>query len=356
MTARQFRTAQEAALHDPLGLMTFPAPNIPRGLFGGNRRRFNAGYTPGRDGSGASGGISLSPPLDPASASGMQPPPISEAPPPPADWKKTLGASLVSQLAPLAANGLQMERMNPAPAMRGGNLANRGLFGSQPTLSADPSQIDKISNRDALPIEGANSKGKKGIDWRMIAGIAGDALLGAVGRPGLYAPMMEARREREWKQRQALADWRRDMAATAYKADLDASKPDYATIGNRRVQIDPPTGESRVLFKAPHGFEDYAATLGYEPGTEEYDRAVQDYILRSSGPTATDFDKELEGVRYGNRVGLEGMRQRNRLQLRGTPTYRQANPAPRSSGRAPTAVNPQTGERMVLRNGKWVSQ
>lgn len=354
MTTVQPRTAQEAAM------LGFPMSNMPRGIFGSGRRRLNTGYTPGRDGTGASGGLGMSPPNDPAAAQGMQPPAISEAPPPPADWKKTLGATLVSQLPQMAANnGLQMDQMNPAPAMRGGNLGNRGLFGSMPMAPTDAMMTDKISNRGAPPIDDANGKGKKGIDWRMIAGIAGDALLGAVGRPGVYAPMMEGRREREWKQRQSLADWQRDMTATAYKADLDASKPDYATIGNRRVQIDPRTGESRVLFTAPQGFEDYAATLGYEPGTDEYKRAVEDYILRSSGPTATDYDKELEGVRYDNRLGLEGVRQGNRLQLRGSPTYRQANPAPRTSRPAKgeaTAVNPRTGERMVLRNGKWVSQ
>lgn len=354
MTTVQPRTAQEAAM------LGFPMSNMPRGIFGSGRRRLNTGYTPGRDGTGASGGLGMSPPNDPAAAQGMQPPAISEAPPPPADWKKTLGATLVSQLPQMAANnGLQTEQMNPAPAMRGGNLGNRGLFGSMPMAPTDAMMTDKISNRGAPPIDDANGKGKKGIDWRMIAGIAGDALLGAVGRPGVYAPMMEARRERDWKQRQSLADWQRDMAATAYKADLDASKPDYATIGNRRVQIDPRTGESRVLFTAPQGFEDYAATLGYEPGTDEYKRAVEDYILRSSGPTATDYDKELEGVRYDNRLGLEGVRQGNRLQLRGSPTFRQANPAPRTSRPAKgeaTAVNPRTGERMVLRNGKWVSQ
>lgn len=355
MTTVQPRTPQEAA---QLGLLM---PNALRGIFGSGRRRFREGYTPGRDGSGgASGGVGMSPPLDPASAPGMSPPAIDQAPPPTMDWQQTLGPDMMAQLPKLmshnsgrtrVANGntiqpLDISPLSAAPSMRGG-----GMFGD-----ALPMLSDKISNRDApMPMD-ANGKGKKGIDWRMIAGIAGDALLGAVGRPGVYAPMMEARREREWKERQSLADWQRDMAATSYKAELDASKPDYATIGNRRVQIDPRTGESRVLFTAPHGFEDYAATLGFEPGTEEYRRAMQDYILRSSGPTATDFDKELEGVRYGNRVDLESQRQRNRLQLRGSPTYRQANPAPRSSGKAVTAVNPTTGERMVLRNGQWVRQ
>ena len=96
---RQPRTPQEAAMLDPLGLMAMPAPNIPRGLFGGSRRRFNNGYTPGREGTGASGGVGMSPPLDPASAPGMQPPSIDQAPPPPADWKNTLGRAMCGSFA-----------------------------------------------------------------------------------------------------------------------------------------------------------------------------------------------------------------------------------------------------------------
>ncbi|WP_137871044.1 hypothetical protein [Sphingopyxis sp. 2PD] len=372
MTTMQPRTAMEAA---QLGLLM---PNIPRGIFGSGRRR--AGYTPGRDGTGASGGVAMSPPLDPAAAPGMQPPPISEAPPPPADWKKTLGATLVSQLPQMAANnGLQMEQMNPAPAMRGGSigsLGNRGMFGSMPTLppltsgtEADAMHLDKISNRGAPPIDDANGKGKKGIDWRMIAGIAGDALLGAAGQPGIYGPNM-------WRLRQQQAEHQDRIAQMREQARIKLAEPDYATVNNRRVRIDPTTGRADVLYEAPQDFEDYAASLGAEPGTPEFERLVQDYVLRGSGPTATDNYNtreewrqdnrlELEGERQGNREALLGQRQAGQRALKGVPTYRQANPLPpRSGGRSggsgggiregQTATNPQTGAKVVYRGGKWV--
>lgn len=364
---RQPRTPQEAAMLDPLGLMAMPAPNIPRGLFGGSRRRFNNGYTPGRDGTGASGGMGLSPPLDPSSAPGMQPPAISEAPPPPADWKNTLGASLVSRLAPMAGNGLQAQPMETAPPMRGGPLGmSVPPFGQS---LGDAVMSDKIANRGAPPIDGANGKGKKGIDWRMIAGIVGDSLLGAVGQPGIYGPNM-------WKMRQQQAEHQDRIAQMREQTRLKMSEPDYATVNNRRVRIDPTTGQADVLYQAPQDFEDYAAALGAEPGTPEYMRLAQDYVLKGSGPTATDNYNlreewrqdnrlDLEGVRQGNRAALLGQRQAGQRELKGVPTYRQANPAPRRSGggsKAPSLADiPEgatgrdaNGVRYVKRGGKLV--
>ncbi|MBL9065553.1 MAG: hypothetical protein JNN10_04590 [Sphingopyxis sp.] len=364
MTTMQPRTAMEAA---QLGLLM---PNIPRGIFGSGRRRLNNGYTPGRDGTGAYGGVAMSPPLDPAAAPGMQPPPISDAPPPPADWKKTLGATLVSQLPQMAANnGLQMEQVNPAPSMRGGSLGNRGMFGSMPMAPTDAMMSDKISNRGAPPIDDANGKGKKGIDWRMIAGIVGDGLLGLNGQPGIYGPNM-------WRLRQQQAEHQDRIAQMREQARIKLAEPDYATVNNRRVRIDPTTGRADVLYEAPQDFEDYAASLGAEPGSPEFERLVQDYVLRGSGPTATDNYNtreewrqdnrlELESERQGNRIGLQDRRQAGQRALKATPTYRQANPLPpRSGGRSggsgggiregQTATNPQTGAKVVYRGGKWV--
>ncbi|MCP6503188.1 hypothetical protein NL484_27365, partial [Klebsiella pneumoniae] len=71
------------------------------------------------------------------------------------------------------------------------------------------------------------------------------------------------------------------------------------------------------LYQAPQDFEDYAATLGAEPGTEEYRRLVEDYVLRGSGPTATDNYNTREEWRQDNRIELEGERQGNRQSLLG---------------------------------------
>jgi len=147
--------------------------------------------------------------------------------------------------------------------------------------------------------------------------------------------------------------------------------------------------------------------MGFEPGTEEYNDAMADYVLRTAGPTANDGRQFLENLRQHNRLAMEGERQQNRLQLRQTPTYLQANPRPSGGSRGgsgkPTIAsviapilgkvangqpltdgeqqalntyyrrtgkprsgasggtaggqvirNPKTGEKMTLRNGQWV--
>ena len=365
MTAVQPRTPQEAAMLDLSGVSS-PFPRRRKGLFGSSvsgRAPFPIGVGDPNYGADAGGQ-----PMDMNGA----PPPISEAPPPPADWKKTLGSALVSQLPHMAANnGLQVEQVNPAPTMRGGSIGsigNRGMFGSASMGAPDPMMSDKISNRGAPPIDDANGKGKKGFDWRMLAGIVGDGLLGLNGQPGIYAQNM-------WRMRQQQAEHQDRVAQMREQNRLKLSEPDYATVNNRRVRIDPTTGQADVLYQAPQDFDDYAASLGAEPGTEEYKRLVQDYVLRGGGPTATDNYNiredwrqenriELEGERQDHRQSLLGQRQAGQRALKGVPTYRQANPAPpRSGGRSgggggvregQTATNPQTGAKVVYRGGKWV--
>lgn len=376
MTAVQPRTPQEAAMLDPLGLSS-PFPRRRKGLFGSSgsaRPPFQI----------SGGGINLAmedggQPMDMTGA----PPPISQAPAPMQNWKNVVGPELMAQIPPIdphanqgigAGSGVGGEpamTLPPSPPMRGGLLAsNRGLFGSPPSAGlAGPAggMSDKIGNRGAPPMPDANGKGKKGFDWRMLAGILGDGLLGLNGQPGVYGPAMFRRRQDEMNHAQRLAEMRE-------QARIKAAEPDYATVNNRRVRIDPTTGQADVLYQAPQDFDDYAASLGAEPGTDEYDRLVQDYVLRSAGPTATDFNLQEEGVRQDNRVSLEGVRQGNRQTLlgqrqagqralKGVPTYRQANPAPpRTGGRSggsggvregQTATGPG-GAKVVYRGGKWV--
>lgn len=145
-------------------------------------------------------------------------------------------------------------------------------------------------------------------------------------------------------------------------------------------------------------FEEYARSLNLEPGTDAYRDAMRDYALRGSGPTAHGYDVSIEGVRQDNRESLEGTRQGNRERLEGIrernrrarparpATPRQANtlerirqkiaaggqltpgeqrlwnesrPGRRAAGRSgggngAIIRNPQTGQRMQLRNGQWV--
>ncbi|MGN6689787.1 MAG: hypothetical protein ACTHJU_02460 [Sphingopyxis sp.] len=365
MTARQPRTPQEAAMLDPMGLMAFPDPLRRTGLFGSSSRRASPPYGIGT----GSTGLSV---LNATNGPEAGPPGIDQAPPPPADWKNTLGPEMLANLPADGGNApLIHQLLPPTPPMRGGPLSAsmpRGLIGQRPPTLGDAAMSDKIGNRGA-PID-ANGPGKKGFDWRMLAGVVGDALLGLNGQQPLYAMT-------RIKENQAQADHRRRLSELAQEWQYRNNQPDYATVGNRRFSFNPATGEATTLYVAPSEAQDYAAALGAEPGSPEYETLMSDYVLRHSGPTATanammeeDNRQEnrigLEGVRQKNRIGIEGIRQGNRMSLRGTPTYRDMHPRPstaRSGGgkgapggirEGQTATNPQTGAKVVYSGGKWV--
>jgi len=370
MTARQPQSMNEAIM---LGQMM---PNQPRGIFGGMRRR------PGLLGGGNFASPYAAPQVD-------APPPITAAPPPPADWADQLGPEMLGnlpQIDPYASQGfgagsgvggqnatvapLDAQGLPPAPPMRGGTLGNRGMFGNAaPPLSPSTvgAGIGGAIQRGGMSLGDTAADAmpkKKGIDWRMLAGIVGDGLAGLNGQPPLYAQAM-------YKERQARADQQRQLAEITLRSRLDAAKPDYFTAGNNRVRYDPTTRTSETLYTAPEEFELYAQSLGAEPGTPEYDRLVQDYVLRTGGPTATGLNMEEEDHRQGNRLGLEGVRQNNRsalvsqrlnnsLTLRQSPTYSQRHPKPsKPTGRGgggvregQTATGPG-GAKMIYRGGKW---
>jgi len=372
MTARQPQTPHEAAMLDPMGLLSFPTMTRSRGLFGSAVRRPYA-MAPSR--AGASLPPQYAGTLTPSPVMTDSPPSIDQAPPPPADWQQTLGPDVMAQLPKTlarnntrVANGdttqpLQAAPLLPAPAMRAGMLGspNRplGMFGNAASLPMS----EKIANGATLPMD-ANGKGKKGFDWRMVAGIVGDALLGLNGQQPLYAMT-------RIKENQAMADHQRRLAEQQQEWQYRNSQPDYATVGNRRFAYNPATGESQTLYVAPSEAQDYAAALGAEPGTQEYETLMADYVLRHSGPTATanamqEEDNRqtnrigLEGVRQQNRIGIEGVRQGNRMSLRRTPTYRDTHPRPSGAGRGVKIVPGETvivgpgGKRQVVRGGKWV--
>ncbi|RYE72702.1 MAG: hypothetical protein EOO81_02705, partial [Oxalobacteraceae bacterium] len=82
----------------------------------------------------------------------------------------------------------------------------------------------------------------------------------------------------------------------------ERTKPQFFSGNEDRVQYDPTTGTTRTVFDAPTDAQDYAATLKLEPGSPEYLKAVQDYVLRSSGPTAYAYRGSLDDQRTANRA------------------------------------------------------
>lgn len=175
--------------------------------------------------------------------------------------------------------------------------------------------------------------------WQYGLAAVGDALVqNSGGQPWATRTLAGQQSENAERLRAAaeqLTKWKHDDWARQNEADLRASAP--FTIGRDRVTYDPASGQTNVLYDGPEDFELYAQELGLQPGTEDYYRSVEDYVLRSSGPSAydrdvslddyrTNNDASLERLRAGNRRDLENLRQGNR---RGIIDYRNANPTPR---------------------------
>lgn len=168
-----------------------------------------------------------------------------------------------------------------------------------------------------------------------------------------------------------ITKWRQEDYARQHDADLRAANP--RTIGRDLVQFDPAAGRANVLFDGPEDPEIYADSLGFDRGTDEWFAAVEDYVLRSNGPSAhardlelddrrTVNDRGLEAYRQDNRVSLEELRQRgrstmedarqqNRLTLRKTPSAGRAAivnvSTPQEAKRLPTGTRFRTPDGQV---------
>lgn len=154
-----------------------------------------------------------------------------------------------------------------------------------------------------------------------VLGSLGDSLSVANGGQATYLPnkLRTQQQAAEWKRRDA--ERQQDRAWAVEDRDHKDNAPQFFTSNGDRIQYDPKTGTSTTVYDGPADFEDYANSLGLEPGTDEYNSAIQDYVLRSYGPAA----------QKGREI-LEGLRQNNRLTLRQTPTYANVHPRPAAGG------------------------
>lgn len=248
----------------------------------------------------------------------------------------------------------EAQTMADAPLMRDpGSLGRGAVMPSVATPNIKPKFFDK---------QGA---------WRDVASFAlgtlGDAMAANsdYGQYYLKNKMMERERQNQLADLRTRRQWQLDDAAT------ERNKPQYFSGAEDRLMYDPTTGQTATVYDAPTDAETYAKSFGYDPGSEDYQTSLQDYILRGYGPTATDNrtglerarhnDRvSLEGVRQNNRVTLEGVRQNNRKSLRSLPTYGQANRKPSAPSKGGgtnvgmTATNPQTGEKIRWDGSSWV--
>lgn len=280
-----------------------------------------------------------------------------------------------------------MALQNALSASRNLGVPDPTVYGvpkAAPSAAPPPAAIQPATAGDAPPVgttadqrtdyaallAQALGPQKQPSTFEKIASIAGPILLAVSGNgqmaQSFLADVRARRDERERLQREAAltaVKWRRED-------DLDAAKrnsPQYFSGNDDRVRYDPVTGQSTVVYDAPRDFEDYAGLAG-DAGTPAYFNAAQDYVLRGHGPTAFQYDRDLETVRQagrasleaqrqGNRVSLEGVRQRNRSSLRGSPTYRDIHPQPGASRRPgparPTATGPN-GQKLEYDGKAWV--
>ena len=229
-----------------------------------------------------------------------------------------------------------------------------------------------------------------GIDWHRIAGIVGDALLGASGQPGIYGPAMRDKQKTEAAQQF-------EMSKLAFEQHSPRA------IGHSMVQQGT-DGQYQTLYSEPEPFESYAAAQGLNPGTPEYADAVKNYRLGAWSDDAVAAKTGLAGYRYdrmgtlqddrldtsrrntdvrvgasiGNNIRSTGTTQRgqnfthqDRLRgqdmhsattqrgqtmtdnrVRGSASYQ--GTGGRGGGGAPAVAVGPDGHRIVVKNGRWV--
>lgn len=121
--------------------------------------------------------------------------------------------------------------------------------------------------------------------------------------------------------------------------------------GADRVEYDPQSGRTSTVHRGMTGGEQYARGLGYQPGSEKWNQAVQDAELGANGPTAFGYKDQLADQAQGYR-----------MQTRSTPTWGQRNPrptAPRSSrggGSARPTARDASGRKIEWNGSDWVDQ
>lgn len=282
-----------------------------------------------------------------------------------------------------------------------------GLQQQLPTIPKPQSWLDSVISPDA-----STTKGK--------IGLLGHALMAAGSSPfkALGEGLIGIRADQR-EQMKSAADQRYRQAQIA-EMERKANEPEVKVVGNNIVRFGRGGQNPESIYTAPMEAERYAGSLGLVRGSPEYERAVQDYVLRSNGPTALDADQEMADYRQKlalGRIGASGEQARRNADYRerltrsrpkdakamttgnvvapvlakiaagqrlsageqevlrfykptangksgGRPEVTDvlARQKTRTPARAPAAgngagrfaVNPQTGERLQLVNGKWV--
>src|SRR5205085_1196713 len=155
--------------------------------------------------------------------------------------------------------------------------ANSEIDGGVPNVSA------KFPHKGLFP----------GKDWKTIVPMVANALLAASARTNPASMAMLQNNLQMQRERQ--------------RAEYEMRLPQQ--VGGSMVQFNPETGGYETMFREPEPFEAYAQSLGYQPGTEEYQAAVQDYRLGAWSNPAVEAKLGLTGYRYDRQGALQEDRQ-----------------------------------------------
>lgn len=238
----------------------------------------------------------------------------------------------------------------PSPQFGGGAVGNPpGVLSlSQWSVPGDGSPMPMAGVRLADTMPKKSGFFSKDGAWRDVIGSIGDVL---AGNPiYLNSKLQRQQMEREDARLQQQRQWQIE------DRDWKAGQPEYFMSGRDRVRFNPQTGQSEVVYDGTEDFDQYAATLGLQPGTDEYFTAVQDYVLRGNGPSALGYDKQLDDYRTANDKSLDDYRTGNRVKVRGVPTWRDRNPRPARAAapKRPRATNGQ-GQAVEWNGKEWVA-
>ncbi|MCP5389176.1 MAG: hypothetical protein H6915_05365 [Novosphingobium sp.] len=230
--------------------------------------------------------------------------------------------------------------------VEGGQMVPKTPVQRAPIMFDAPPQRDR--QPPPLPDYLEAQRPKKREPWRDVLGSIFDAMSAFGGGDANYWGGVN-------KAKDQFEDLQREYALTRAKQDNQARLRDAAPFssGRDRLRWNPDTSQIETLYKGHQDFESYADTLNLKPGSDEYFKAVEDYVLRGHGPTALERSKTLDDYRTGNDLKAEGTRFRNRMTLRQLPTYRDTHGTPPRRSAGPTATGPN-GEKIMWNGKEWV--
>lgn len=299
-------------------------------------------------------------------------------------------ASFPSRSIPAGPNGASIRGDdNPRPYYGSDPIAPLGQAGIGPSIT-DPlpefASIPRMELQAPIPSKRKHKGMFPGKDWKTWAGIIGDAMIAYGGGAPVYGPM----RARQLEQKEE-----RNFLAEKLAMELEAKRqerlhPKVEQVGNTIGMFDPGALSYNPIFTAPQPFEIYARSLGYEPGTQEYIDAIEDYRAgtwgdegvagrltvqrprleqsdinnrRSTGVSRENNIRSTSTSR-GNNIRSTGQSDANSLRTTNQSNVNSERTDQRvrdsagfrgrgGRGNAATAVGPD-GRRIVVRNGRWV--